>query len=60
MDLQADLDGKQSKVTRHCLNSYNRFSNANAMSDCNKKTIHDSFEAQVPTVWSESWGSLSC
>ena len=28
------------------------------LSDCNKRAIHDSFEAQVPSVWAESWGSL--
>ena len=31
----------------------------NALSDCNKRIIHDSFEAQVPSVWGYSWGGYS-
>merc|ERR1712167_209329 len=29
------------------------------LSDCNKKTIHDSFAGQVPSVWTGSCGPLS-
>ena len=41
------------------LMSYHRAQNANALADCYKRVIHDSFEAQVPSVWPYSWGGYS-
>ena len=38
------------------------FYQADGMSSCNKRAIHSSFEAQVPSKWPHAydWGSLWC
>merc|ERR1711959_876496 len=36
------------------------FAYADALSDCNKLATHTSFEAQIPSVWTEAWGTLAC
>ena len=36
------------------------FNSANALSDCNKLSIHTSFEAQIPSIWGNDWASVTC
>merc|ERR1712167_94037 len=36
------------------------FYQAGGMSVCNKRAIHSSFEAQVPSLWSYSWSQGTC